>query len=82
MAIRNLNLTSLFVSVIPFGTTAYMAVTNLVKDQTDDHAKRIAEFAIDAIEAANETIIDPDDETKGCVNIRVGKGNMIEERGH
>ena len=28
---------------------AYMAVTNLVKDQDEDHAKRIAEFAIDAI---------------------------------
>jgi class 3 adenylate cyclase len=51
---------------------AYMAVTNLVKDQPDDHAKRIAEFAIDAITAANETLIDVEDESKGFVNIRVG----------
>jgi Adenylate and Guanylate cyclase catalytic domain len=50
-----------------------MAVTNLIKDQDDDHAKRIAEFAIDAIAAANETMIDPEDEAKGVVNIRVGK---------
>lgn len=49
-----------------------MAVTNLVKDQTKDHAERIAKFAIDAIVAANETYIDEDDPEKGFVNIRVG----------
>jgi hypothetical protein len=51
---------------------AYLAVTNLVKDQPHDHAKRIAEFAIDAVKAANATLIDPDDESKGYVEIRVG----------
>jgi len=51
---------------------AYMAVTNLVKDQPDDHAKRIADFAIDAIKAANETNVDEDDLGMGVVNIRVG----------
>jgi len=51
---------------------AYMAVTNLVKDQSKDHAKRIAKFAIDALQAANETVIDVDDPEKGYVNIRVG----------
>ncbi|CAB9505497.1 activated protein kinase catalytic subunit alpha-1 [Seminavis robusta] len=51
---------------------AYMAVTNLVKEQDDDHARRIALFAIDAIAAANDTIIDADDPAKGHVNIRVG----------
>ena len=50
---------------------SYMAVTNLTKDQ-DDHAKRIAEFAIEAVKAANETLIDVDDPTRGTVNIRVG----------
>jgi hypothetical protein len=49
-----------------------MAVTNLVKDQDADHAKRIAEFAIDAIAAANATYIDLEDHDKGFVNIRVG----------
>jgi len=49
-----------------------MAVTNLVKEQPDDHVKRIAEFAIDAINAANETPIDIFDESMGCVSIRVG----------
>ena len=48
-----------------------MAVTNLVKDQ-EDHAARIAQFAIGAIAAANETLIDREDESKGHVNIRVG----------
>jgi len=51
---------------------AYMAVTNLVSDQPDDHAKRIAEFSIAAIEAANETLIDTEDPSKGYVNIRCG----------
>ena len=50
---------------------AYMAVTNLVKDQPD-HTKRIAEFSIDAIEAAKATLIDVDDPSKGYVKIRVG----------
>ena len=42
-----------------------MAVTNLVKDQSGDHAKRVAEFSIDSLGAANETIVDEDDESKG-----------------
>jgi Adenylate and Guanylate cyclase catalytic domain len=49
-----------------------MAVTNLVKEQEFSHAKRIAEFAIDAIAAANDTLIDPENPDKGYVNIRVG----------
>jgi hypothetical protein len=55
-----------------------MAVTNLVKEQDDDHAKRIAEFAIDAIAAANETLVDPENEDKGHVNIRGGKSAPLE----
>eukprot|EP00980_Cylindrotheca_fusiformis_P013466 scaffold3437_cov113-Cylindrotheca_fusiformis.AAC.33 len=51
---------------------AYMAVTNLVKKQEKDHAKRIAEFAIDAVREANETLIDEEDPLKGYVNVRVG----------
>lgn len=49
-----------------------MAVTNLTEDQSLDHAKRIAEFAFHAIEAANDTLIDPDDPSRGSLNIRVG----------
>jgi serine/threonine protein kinase/class 3 adenylate cyclase len=51
---------------------AYMAVTNLVQDQENDHAVRIAQFAIGAIKAAQATPIDLDDPSKGCVRIRVG----------
>merc|ERR1712048_65723 len=51
---------------------AYMAVTNLVCDQEHDHAKRIAQFALRAIEVANETQVDEDDPSKGYVEIRVG----------
>jgi len=49
-----------------------MAVTNLVKDQESDHAKRVAMFAFDAIKAANSTLIDIEDPFQGYVNIRVG----------
>mmetsp|Transcript_18241 Transcript_18241/g.27837 ORF Transcript_18241/g.27837 Transcript_18241/m.27837 type:complete len:382 (-) Transcript_18241:219-1364(-) len=50
---------------------AYLAVTNLVQDQ-QDHAKRIANFAIDAVHAARRTLIDEEDPHKGAVTIRVG----------
>jgi class 3 adenylate cyclase len=50
---------------------AWMGVTNLATPQPD-HTKRIAAFAMDAIQAANTTLIDPDDASKGHVNIRVG----------
>ena len=49
-----------------------MAVTNLVENQQNDHAKRIAEFSIEAIHAAKATAIDIDDIEKGFVEIRVG----------
>jgi class 3 adenylate cyclase len=49
-----------------------MAVTNLVEEQNDDHAIRIAHFAIHAIEAANCTAIDEDDPSLGTIQIRVG----------
>ncbi|CAB9519143.1 Receptor-type guanylate cyclase gcy [Seminavis robusta] len=51
---------------------AYMAVTNLVKDQPDDHATRIAEFSVDAIMAAHETLIDLEHPELGHLNIRCG----------
>lgn len=49
-----------------------MAVSNLVKDQAQDHCLRIARFAVEAIQAANQTLIDEDDPAKGNVHIRVG----------
>ena len=48
-----------------------MAVTNLIEKQ-DDHVKRMAEFAIAAVAAANETLIDFDQPGRGSVNVRVG----------
>ena len=49
-----------------------MAATNLVKDQPTDHCKRVAQFAMEAIKAANETLIDIEDPSRGYINIRVG----------
>ena len=51
---------------------AWMGVTNLVKDQSSDHAKRIAAFALDALQAGKETQIDLEDPERGFVQIRVG----------
>jgi class 3 adenylate cyclase len=66
-----LNLLSCLKKVETIGDS-YMAVTNLVKDQPLDHAMRIAEFAVDAVAAANETLIDLEDPSLGYVNIRAG----------
>ena len=46
-------------------------MTNLIQDQPD-HARRMAEFAADVIKAANETLVDVDDPSKGYVDVRVG----------
>ena len=43
-----------------------MGVPNLIQDQPD-HTKRMAEFAMDVIQAANRTLIDVDDPSKGFV---------------
>jgi class 3 adenylate cyclase len=51
---------------------AYMCASNLAKKQDIDHVKRIAEFAIDAVEAASQTLIDAEDPSRGNVVIRVG----------
>jgi class 3 adenylate cyclase len=51
---------------------AYMCASNLAKKQDMDHVKRIAEFAIDAVEAASQTLIDAEDPSRGNVVIRVG----------
>eukprot|EP00980_Cylindrotheca_fusiformis_P010498 scaffold2325_cov126-Cylindrotheca_fusiformis.AAC.8 len=51
---------------------AWMGVTNLEGNQADSHAKRIAEFAMEAVEAAGKVLIDEDDPLAGNVNIRVG----------
>jgi class 3 adenylate cyclase len=50
---------------------AYMCVTNLSKNQSD-HAVRMARFSVEAMHAANHTLIDVDDPSLGCVQIRVG----------
>jgi hypothetical protein len=49
-----------------------MCCSNLVKDQPDDHCKRIAQFAIEATKGANDILIDLDDPSSGFLNIRVG----------
>ncbi|KAG7339186.1 PAS domain containing protein [Nitzschia inconspicua] len=50
----------------------WMGATNLICDQSTDHVKRIADFALDAVAAANSTLIDADDPSRGYVSIRVG----------
>lgn len=51
---------------------AWMGVTNLEGNQEDTHAKHVAEFAVDAIMAAGNTLIDTENPARGYVRIRVG----------
>ena len=51
---------------------AYVGVCNLVKKQHSDHAKRVAEFAVDVLQAAKETPVLPNDSSMGTVRIRIG----------
>ena len=59
---------------LPFLTpcSTDMAVTNLVKDQNDDHAKRMALFASEVMKAAEEVPVDPEDSSLGFIQLRVG----------
>jgi hypothetical protein len=41
-------------------------------NQNDTHVKRIAAFAVDAVEAAGKVVIDEDDPSAGYLHIRVG----------
>lgn len=51
---------------------AYMGVTNLDGDQTHNHVKLAAEFAMNLIVEANKILVDEDEVEKGFVDIRVG----------
>jgi len=54
-----------------FVTQAYIAATNLVKNQPD-HAKRMADFATEVVKASSQIPIDVEDTSLGYVNVRVG----------
>lgn len=41
-------------------------------NQNSSHVKRIAEFAVEAVAAASNIMIDEEDPSAGCVHIRVG----------
>ena len=49
-----------------------MGVTNLDGSQFDSHVKQIADFAVEAIDAASKILIDEDAPERGFVQIRVG----------
>ncbi|KAG7367635.1 adenylate and guanylate cyclase catalytic domain containing protein [Nitzschia inconspicua] len=51
---------------------AYMGVTNLDGMQVDDHVKRIALWAQDAVVAASKIPVDDEDLSRGYVKIRAG----------
>ena len=52
---------------------AYIAATNFTEEQPDDHAARLARFAIDAVAAAQAVPVDEDDPDRhGCLQVRVG----------
>eukprot|EP00980_Cylindrotheca_fusiformis_P005534 scaffold1172_cov115-Cylindrotheca_fusiformis.AAC.9 len=51
---------------------AWVGVTNLEGNQNGSHVRRIAEFAVDAVAAASNVLIDEDNPGLGHVHIRVG----------
>ncbi|KAL9190468.1 hypothetical protein ACHAXT_007679 [Thalassiosira profunda] len=51
---------------------AWVGVTNLFSACPDDHAKRIALFAIEASKVASECLVDEEDRSKGFVRLRIG----------
>ena len=56
-----------------FLTVSFLFCVIVVEgNQEDSHAKRIAEFALEAVEAAGKVLIDEDDPEAGYVHIRVG----------
>jgi len=50
----------------------FMGVTNLEGTQEDTHVKLVAQFAIEMIQEACETLIDEEKPAKGYIEIRVG----------
>lgn len=51
---------------------AFMAVTNVAEVQTDKHARLMAEFAVDAVLAASQTLIDQERPGLGKLKMRAG----------
>lgn len=49
-----------------------MAVTNVATIQTDQHVRLMAKFALDAVSAASETLVDTENPELGKLTIRVG----------
>ena len=56
---------------------AYMAVANLVRDQSNNHTLLITCFAIEAIRAANKTYILEEHPEFGCASLRAPSLNIV-----
>jgi adenylate cyclase len=53
------------------GGGAWMGATNCIQDQSKDHVKRIAHFAIDVVQAASEVLIDELHPESGHLQVQV-----------
>jgi class 3 adenylate cyclase len=51
---------------------AYICATNMAEDQAGCHAALLARFALAAVGAAGETLVDEADPSRGPVRLRVG----------
>jgi hypothetical protein len=56
---------------LPF-PRSQLASTYMLACQADTYAARLARFAIAAVAAADEIIVNPEDQDSGSVKIRVG----------
>ncbi|CAB9529589.1 Receptor-type guanylate cyclase gcy [Seminavis robusta] len=59
------------------GGGAWMGATNCVHDQSTDHTKRIYQFAINAVQAADETLIDEGHPERGFLQLQVAFGSGL-----
>ena len=50
----------------------YIAVTNLVKEQSENHVELMAKFSLGVVKAAKNTLVDAESPELGYVSIRVG----------
>lgn len=49
-----------------------MATTNLLNEQSSNHVSIMATFSLRVLKAANETLIDEDDPSRGFISLRAG----------
>jgi hypothetical protein len=61
---------SVYIHILTVAHT--FSLFSVENNQNDTHVKRMSEFAVEAVAAAGNILIDEDDPSAGCLHIRVG----------